>query len=317
MKQIFLVLVLLLLLLGAGGAGFLYYEGMPYVDYALRRGSGGNPLAPPGAFEDVYSYANKYPSGQPKAPPFEQAEWTLTSFDGLKLSATHFVPQSAESHRWAILIHGYGCNQRFMWSMADYYLRRGYHVLTPDMRASGRSEGRYLTMGALEGRDVAAWARAVASEDPEAHIVLHGVSMGAADVMLALGDGIPAQVKAVVEDSGYSDLRALLQYRMDELGISHDRLLLAAANVLMKLRTGADFDEVRPVEAVANSSVPILFIHGTRDELIPVSMMYVLAGRSAARDKEAVPVEGARHAAGESLGRPYYDTVFAFVEKYV
>jgi fermentation-respiration switch protein FrsA (DUF1100 family) len=315
MKKFFAFLLVLVLLLGAGAAGAVYYFGTPYVDYALKRGSNGNPEAPPAAFEDVYQYANKYPSAQPSPPDVERAEWTITSFDGLKLSATHFVPENAQSHRWAILVHGYGCNQRFMWTMARHYLRRGYHVLTPDMRASGRSEGQYLTMGALEGKDVARWARAIANEDPSAEIVLHGVSMGAADVMMALGDGLPNQVRAVVEDSGYSDLKELLAGRMDELHVPYSKAILVAANLLMKARTGVFLGDVSPIQAVAKSSVPILFIHGTNDALIPLTMMQELAASSPAQQKEIVPVRGMGHAEGESLGRQYYAVIFDFVEK--
>ena len=93
-----------------------------------------------------------------------------------------------------------------MWGVAPYYLKRGYHVVTPNMRASGKSEGTYLTMGVLEGKDVAQWAREITAVDPKARIVLHGESMGASDVMMALGEPLPKNVKAVIEDSGYSDL---------------------------------------------------------------------------------------------------------------
>ncbi|MCH3951158.1 MAG: alpha/beta hydrolase [Acidaminococcus sp.] len=315
MKKFFAFLLVLALLLGAGAAGAIYYFGSPYVDYALKRGNSEDPMAPPAAFEDVYQYANKYPYAQPDPPDVERAEWTMTSFDGLKLSATHFVPENAGSHRWAILVHGYGCNQRFMWSMARRYLQRGYHVLTPDMRASGRSEGQYLTMGALEGKDVARWARAIAEEDPSAKIVLYGVSMGGADVMMALGEGLPKQVKAVVEDSGYSDLKELLTYRMDDLHVPYRDFILLAANLLMKVRTGVFLSDVSPIRAVAQSSVPVLFIHGTNDGLIPVTMMQELGASSAAERKEVVPVRGMGHAESVSLGQQYYAVIFDFVER--
>mgnify|MGYP000255398382 CR=1 FL=1 len=121
-------------------------------------------------------------------PPLAPTEiWTLQSFDGLQLVGSHFLPEG-ESHRWVILVHGYGCNERFMWGVAPYYLKRGYHVVTPNMRASGKSEGTYLTMGVLEGKDVAQWAREITAVDPKARIVLHGESMGASDVMMALGE---------------------------------------------------------------------------------------------------------------------------------
>ena len=108
-----------------------------------------------------------------------------------------------------------------MWGVAPYYLKRGYHVVTPNMRASGKSEGTYLTMGVLEGKDVAQWAREITAVDPKARIVLHGESMGASDVMMALGEPLPKNVKAVIEDSGYSDLSRLLEERDKDLDIPY------------------------------------------------------------------------------------------------
>ena len=56
--------------------------------------------------------------------------------------------------------------------------------------------------------------------DPKARIVLHGESMGASDVMMALGEPLPKNVKAVIEDSGYSDLSRLLGQPGFDLGES-------------------------------------------------------------------------------------------------
>ena len=73
------------------------------------------------------------------------------------------------------------------------------------MRASGKSEGTYLTMGVLEGKDVAQWAREITAVDPKARIVLHGESMGASDVMMPWESPFLKMSRPVIEDSGYSD----------------------------------------------------------------------------------------------------------------
>ena len=117
-KIIGLLLVLIVLMMGIGG-GFLYREGMGYVDYALRRGNSKDPWGPPQAFEEIYPYPNKDPQNQPNAPLAPTEIWTLQSFDGLQLVGSHFLPEG-ESHRWVILVHGYGCNERFMRGVAPY-----------------------------------------------------------------------------------------------------------------------------------------------------------------------------------------------------
>ena len=41
---------------------------------------------------------------------------------------------------------------------------------------------------------------------PGAQVVLHGVSMGAATVMMTTGEQLPENVRAAVEDCGYTDV---------------------------------------------------------------------------------------------------------------
>lgn len=312
-KIIDLLLVLIVLMMGIGG-GFLYREGMGYVDYALRRGNSKDPWGPPQAFEEIYPYPNKDPQNQPNAPLAPTEIWTLQSFDGLQLVGSHFLPEG-ESHRWVILVHGYGCNERFMWGVAPYYLKRGYHVVTPNMRASGKSEGTYLTMGVLEGKDVAQWAREITAVDPKARIVLHGESMGASDVMMALGEPLPKNVKAVIEDSGYSDLPRLLEERMEDLDIPYPSAIIEGANLLMKIRTGVFLRDVSPIKEVKKSTLPILFIHGSRDELIPPHMMNDLAAQSPSPIKEELLIKGGRHAENDTLGDVYFRQIFRFLEE--
>ena len=318
MKKFFKYLSLVLVLLLAAFLCVDSFIAQPLVNYALKRGTQADPLSPPAAFEDVYPYPNKYEAMQPRPPKqFRRAVWTITSFDGFKLDATHFVPNvNPASHKWAILVHGYGCNQRFMYIMATYYLARGYQVLTPDMRASGKSEGKYLTMGVFEGRDVAQWARTIAKEDPQARIVLHGVSMGAADVMLSLNDNLPDQVKAIVEDSGYSSLKELLAIRLVDTG-RYPKPVLLGASLFMREYAGVFLEDVDPLQAVSQSHLPILFIHGTADQLIPLSMMKDLYNASPSKDKAALTVQDATHAMNDAVGEPYYKYVFQFLDHYV
>lgn len=69
-KIIDLLLVLIVLMMGIGG-GFLYREGMGYVDYALRRGNSKDPWGPPQAFEEIYPTPTKIPRTSPM-PPWPQ-----------------------------------------------------------------------------------------------------------------------------------------------------------------------------------------------------------------------------------------------------
>lgn len=304
---IFLVLVVLLTAAG-------YFVGGYFVDLALKRGNAEDPKAPPAVFTMAFtSSGGLHPAARPE---YEGENWQITSADGLQLSATHFSPIRS-SHAWVILVHGYGCNQQYSWDFASAYLKHGYEVLTPDLRASGESEGRYLTMGALESQDIVRWAQRIAAVDPEAHIVLHGVSMGAATVMLASALELPTQVTAVVEDSGYTDVYGMFSLELKKLFGLPAFPVLDCANFMSHVRTGIYFKDVRPVDAVRQTRIPMLFIHGDADQLVPVEMMQELYGASASPVKEQMTVAGASHAVSASVAHDaYYTKVFGFVDRY-
>ena len=72
-----------------------------------------------------------------------------------------------------------------MMSYGEKYYEMGYNVLLPNNRAHGNSEGNYIGMGWLDKDDIACWVNWINKQDPNAKIILHGVSMGAATTMMA------------------------------------------------------------------------------------------------------------------------------------
>ena len=171
-------------------------------------------------------------------------------------------------------------------------------------------------MGALESRDAADWARRIVSADPNARIVLHGVSMGAAAVMLAAGEkDLPANVSAVVEDSGYANIYDLFALELDKLLSLPAYPLLDAADLVCERRAGFSFRKAAPVEAVRRSRLPILFIHGTADRLVPFSMMQTLYEASPSPKKETLVIDKIGHGALYQA-KNYFPTVFRFTDKW-
>lgn len=315
MKKIILSCLLtavLMTVLFAFGTG--YFIGNYLVHFGLERGTEENPREPPRA----YALLMPPESRQYNRPDFLSEEWSLRSKDGLKLVATHFSPNEP-SDRWVIIAHGYGCNQDNSYYLATNYLMMGWHVLTPDLRASGHSEGKYLSLGYRESGDMVEWARQVATRYPQAHILLHGVSMGAATVMLASdNDDLPAQVVACVEDSGYTSAFDLLAVRMEE---SFGLPAFPAMNLLdWRCREVAGFSlqQAVPAAAVKHAKVPMMFIHGTGDTLVPYAMAEELFRQAVAPQKELLLIEGAGHAASSQKEQErYFRTISDFVEPYV
>ena len=296
MKKILIVAVIILLI----GAG--YFVGNYFVDFALKRG---DDLSPPKACANIADPNLK----APPIPNFPAEDWTLESFDGLKLHAKKFSP-AEETDRWAILVHGYGRDGTYAYDYADEYLKRGWNVLVPDLRAAGESEGEFITMGALESRDVFDWASKLPSD---AKIILHGVSMGAATVMMTAALK-PKNLVAVVEDCGYTSAYEMFTAQLNKIFSLPEYPVMPCANNVCKLKTGVKISDAAPLEVVDEITVPILFIHGDADGLVPFEMMGRLYDKAVA-PKEKFVVKGAGHAdAKRTNPTAYFDKVFKFLE---
>ena len=62
-------------------------------------------------------------------------------------------------------------------------------------------------MGCLDRRDLMRWISLIIDSDADARILLQGKSMGAAAVMMTVGEpDLPRNVVAAVEDCGYASV---------------------------------------------------------------------------------------------------------------
>ena len=254
----------------------------------------------------------------------DQAQWlsraraedaAVTSRDGLRLSGEAFW-NAEGGHRWVILVHGYGSTHVSMLGLAAYYGAAGYHALLPDARACGGSEGDWIGMGWLDRLDLIAWAQWIIQRDPEAQIALHGVSMGGAAVMMAAGEALPPQVRAVVEDCGYASVWDTFRLRVNQDFHLPAFPLVNAASAVCAVRAGYGIVGASAVRQVQKARVPVLFIHGGADDYVPTEMVYRLYD-ACASEKQLLVVEGAGHAASYRYDpKLYFDTVFAFLDRF-
>jgi hypothetical protein len=236
----------------------------------------------------------------------------MPSDDGLWLAGTYY--QQEGSHKWAIVIHGYRGTSANMVSYAQRYYNAGYQVLAPDLRASGASEGDYLGMGWLDKEDMLRWVGWICARDPNAQIVLHGVSMGAATAMMTAGLETPRAVCAFVEDSGYTSVWELFRYELCENWRLPAFPLLYAANGLVLLRAGYEFRTASALEQVKRCTKPMLFIHGDKDTFVPYAMLRRLYDAKPGTNKQLLVAEGAGHGqAALALGDAYWKAVFDFL----
>ncbi|MCM1266585.1 MAG: lysophospholipase [Bacteroidales bacterium] len=236
--------------------------------------------------------------------------------DGYRLAAEVFPERTSET--WVLLLHGYTGWKEEMYQFACWYQAQGYAVLAPDLRCQGESEGDFIGMGWTDHYDCQLWIEQILRESPEAKIILHGQSMGAATALILAGspERTP-HIAAVVADSAYTEAYEMFADKITEWFHLPAALFVDSACVMLKLRGGYDLRDASPLRAVQNSNVPTLFIHGEEDRMIDAAMSCELY-EAASCEKELFIVEGAGHAQTQDKDpEAYYGKIGEFLTRYL
>ena len=238
----------------------------------------------------------------------------IESYDKLQL---HSYVVTQNSNKWAIVVHGYGGSGKLMSDKSKYFYDMGYNVLIPDLRGHGKSEGDYIGMGWKDRLDIISWINFIIKENPNAEIVLHGTSMGAATVLMTSGENLPSNVKAIVADCAYTSAWDEFSYQLETYLKVPSSYILNVTDMVTKLKAGYSLKEASALECVKKATVPILYIHGDKDKFVPYSMMDKLYDATNS-PKEKLTIEGGEHA-NSDLVSPflYWLTVEDFLNQYV
>lgn len=131
--------------------------------------------------------------------PYEEVRFT--GGDGMTLRGWWIPSKNGAA---IILLHGYGSNRTQMLSRADILAGEGYGVLLYDLRAHGRSEGEYRTLGWADIRDVPGALEFVRSQPDVAEdkIGILGFSVGG-QIALRAAAQFPEIDAVVAEEPAY------------------------------------------------------------------------------------------------------------------
>jgi dipeptidyl aminopeptidase/acylaminoacyl peptidase len=234
---------------------------------------------------------------------------SLHGAGGARISG-HFFP--GRTRATVILSHGYGASQEQMLPWANFLHRAGFSVLTYDMRGVGHSSGS-ITLGELEQRDLISAVDYLVSRPDvdQGKIGALGFSLGGAVSIMAGAQD--RRIKAVVDDSGYSELRHWFKSSISE-ALRHLTDPFSVLSLQMiEWRTGIVADSLRPDAVIARISPrPVLIIQGTADTTLPVSNSRENY-RAARQPKELWLVPGIDHGrALQQEGTIYAQRVVSF-----
>lgn len=218
----------------------------------------------------------------------------IESHDGLRLVG-HWYP-AENPKRILIAMHGW----RSSWSrdfgvIAPFWHNNGCSVLFAEQRGQGESDGDYMGFGMLERHDCLKWAQWVNAQNPDdLPIYLTGVSMGATTVLMTGNMDLPANVRGIMADCGFTSAYDIWKHVAEENLHLHYGLYASAADDLCKKRIQMTSRECSTKDVLQECKVPVLFAHGTADSFVPVEMTYENYG-ACTSEKRLFIVPGAEH----------------------
>jgi alpha-beta hydrolase superfamily lysophospholipase len=188
-----------------------------------------------------------------------------------------------------VLAHGWGSTYGKMVPVARALLQGGHPVFLFDIRHHGHSPpAPYVTARHFRD-DIGAAAREMKGLYPDRPLVLVGHSMGGSTGILAATNGAPLQ--GLVAIGSPADLWEVWARHLQDRGLP-GRLIISLLWPFWRRRAGVPLRCLQPEKEAGELQVPLLVIHGDKDESVAVEHAHVLA---AAGGSQAFIMEGGDH----------------------
>jgi len=170
----------------------------------------------------------------------------------------------------AIIIQGRTESLLYSYYFAKPYADNGYNILVIDTRGHGLSEGKYLTAGVLDSKDVVKWIDLVSSQFNINNFLIHGICVGAAVGVLAFNEfkkrGGDNPIKKLVFDGAYPSYYSIFrQHHIEKKKPVWPFIHLVF--FIVWLRTGARLGKNAPIKQIKHldPELPILFMYSKQD----------------------------------------------------
>ena len=242
---------------------------------------------------------------------------SITARDGVKLVG-HFVG-CTEPKRAIIAMHGW----RSSWAkdfgmISDFLHENACAVLYTEQRGQNESGGSYMGFGLTERFDCLDWINWLNGSGYDTFpLYLCGVSMGAATVLMASGFTLPENVHGIIADCGYTSPYAIWKHIAENnLHLRYDKWMRDTIDEMCRERINFSSDDFSCTKALESCRVPVLFIHGTDDNFVPIEMTYENYKYCDA-PKRLLVVPGAGHGMSYAVDKARYEqTVLQFWQDY-
>lgn len=219
--------------------------------------------------------------------PFQELILKTENSSTLNIAASYLPAQKDTA---VIILAGIRGNRVAGLPHANYYHKKGYGVLLIDLRATGESEGHFLSFGYHEKAELLAGVEFL-NQQNISHIGAHGMSLGAATIIYSFAE--KTDYAFVVLESPYDNIRQAFYNRMPILPL--DNFIFKPLVFWTKVMAKVEMKDLAPEDYIHLYKGKMLLIAGDREEKVRPIETQQLFDKMTTSDKYLEWIEGARH----------------------
>lgn len=187
----------------------------------------------------------------------------------------YLFKQGKNNKKLMILVHGWHTDAFMNVSRFGkmYFEDNSYDILIVYNEAHYPSGGDVIGFGVTDSNNLVKWVNYINELYPNKYdIYLHGVSMGASSCLFSFKHQLPSNIKGIIVDSGFNNVYEELKYSAKARYGRSFNLILKMIRVRIKRKLKYDIVKENVLDVINNYQIPILFIHGDKDLVVPMKM---------------------------------------------
>eukprot|EP00744_Colponema_vietnamica_P005448 GILI01007983.1.p1 GENE.GILI01007983.1~~GILI01007983.1.p1 ORF type:complete len:461 (-),score=77.64 GILI01007983.1:278-1660(-) len=202
---------------------------------------------------------------------YKRENFDLQNMRDMTIKCTWFYPNTPNCFPMPVVVYLHGnCGCRCDALEILHLLGKGFSLLCYDACGSGKSDGKYVSLGFYERQDLACVMEHIEETRRATAVGLWGRSMGAVtSIMYAARD---PSIKCLVLDSPFSQLRRLIfDLVKQHASVMPDSMTQMAVKKIRKQIAKLaqfDIDDLDAVKYGSQCSVPTFIFHGEDDDFV-------------------------------------------------
>ena len=230
----------------------------------------------------------------------------------------YLFKQNVNNKKLIILVHGWHTDAFMNVSRFGkmYFEDQSFDILIVYNEAHYPSNGNIIGFGVNDSYNVIKWINHINEMYPNKYtIYLHGVSMGASSCLFSYKYQLPSNVMGIIVDSGFSNVHNQLKYSAQMRYGRNFNLVLKLIRNKIKRNLKYDIVSENVLDIINNYNIPIMFIHGKEDLVVPVNMTIKMY-ESYKGPKKLLLVDGAGHIDACRVDPiKYKEEIYEFINK--